>query len=71
MSAASELRRLTVSHQREGECSYCDARFAKIAEAAYGPATDWACNCGCGECPVDCRCPGDIEPGKLCECENG
>lgn len=71
MRPDAELRRLTVSHQKPGECSYCDARFAKILAAAYDAEDVYECRCGCGECPADCQCPGDIEPGKLCRCEDG
>lgn len=29
----SEARRLTVAHQKPGECAYCDERHAKIVAA--------------------------------------
>lgn len=72
---ADELRRLTVPHQKPGECKWCDARYERIVAAShhctYGCNCGvHQCHCGCGECPMDCQCPGNLEPGKLCECEN-
>jgi hypothetical protein len=73
MSAATDLRRLTVAHQKEGECAYCDRRYARVLEAAYlvGNEDPIGCHCGCGACPPDCQCPGNKVFPAMCECEDG
>lgn len=70
MSASSKLRRLTVAHQKPGECPYCDERFNRILATAYEVDT-YDCHCGCGQCPADCSCVGNLEIGQMCGCEDG
>jgi hypothetical protein len=48
----AQMRRLTVAHQKQGECTYCDEKFAEVwrhAVAMYALGHDRGWRSGWGQ----------------------